>query len=233
MSIFFRDQSGDKPYRVMTRIFLKITVVCAACSMAAAAWAQSQSPGQPPGDSSATRSWSTKHLSATGRNDEHSVRASKLTGAPVSDPAGQRIGTVQDVIINPSSGRVDFAMLLLNPNSTSSGATYNSTSESMASDKLVPVPWTLLRTSASSSVYSSSSSGQLMFTLNADQNKLKGAPTVDMSDLNQSEWQQRIYSYYGVTPQAVGGAESPQGELKGEDAQHREQSTPPPQTPTP
>jgi hypothetical protein len=47
-----------------------------------------------------------------------------------------------------------------------------------------------------------------------------------MSDLSESQWQQRIYSYYGVTPQPVGGAESPQGEIKGEGARRMEESTP-------
>ena len=93
-----------------------------------------------------------------------------------------------------------------------------------SSDKLVPVPWSLLRLSASSSEYSTSSA-QPAFTLNADQNKLNNAPTVDASDLGQSEWQQRIYAYYGVTPQSMGGSDSPQGEIKGEGARHPEEPT--------
>jgi hypothetical protein len=44
--------------------------------------------------------------------------------------------------------------------------------------------------------------------------------------LSQSQWQQRIYSYYGVTPQSMGGAESPQGEIKGEGARRMENTTP-------
>ena len=215
----------------MTKRFLKLTAVCAACSMAASAWAQSPSQGQQSSESSANRSWSTKHLSATGRNTEKSVRASKLTGAQVSDPAGHRVGTIQDVIVNASSGRIDFALLSLNSSVTPSSSTYNSSSPSESSvasrnssGKLVAVPWSLLRLSASSSEYSSSSE-QPAFTLNADQNKLNSAPMVDPSDLSQSEWQQRIYSYYGVTPQSTGGSESPQGEIKGEGARHTEEPT--------
>ena len=222
----------------MKKIFLKIAVICAACSMATSAWAQSQD--QQPSDSSVNRSRSTKQLSATGRNTDKSVRASKLTGAQVNDSSGQRIGTIQDVIINASSGRIEFALLSLNSSGSSSSSTYNSSSTSessmasrVSSGKLVPVPWSLLRTSASSSQYASSSE-QLAFTLNADQNKLNGAPTVDASDLSQSQWQQRIYSYYGVTPPSVSGSESPQGEIKGDGARRME-STPPQQQqqPTP
>ncbi len=214
------------------RTLSKITSFCAACSMVASAWAQPQ--GQQPSDSSATRGWSTKQLSATGRSEEHSVCASKLTGAPVKDSAGQRVGTIQDVMINPSSGRIDFALLSLTPNSSSASSISTNTSGSSvtsqsSSGKLVPVPWALLRTSASSSQYSSGSE-QPTFTLNADQNKLKNAPSVDISSLSQSEWQQRVYAYYGVTPQPMGASESPQGEIKGEGARQM-QTTPPPQPP--
>jgi sporulation protein YlmC with PRC-barrel domain len=218
----------------MTKKFSRITAVCAACSMlAASAWAQSQSQEQPSSDSSANRSWSTKHLSATGRDNDKTVRASKLTGAQVNDSSGQRVGTVQDVIINASSGRVDFALLSLNSSSTSESSMNNSSSSTTttessmnrgSSGKLVPVPWSLLRTSASSQY--STSSEQPTFTVNIDQNKLNAAPTVGESDLSQSQWQQRIYAYYGVTPQSMGGAESPQGEIKGEGARHMENTTP-------
>jgi sporulation protein YlmC with PRC-barrel domain len=218
----------------MTKKFLRITAVCAACSMlAASAWAQSQSQDQQSSDSSASRSWSTKHLSATGRDNEKTVRASKLTGAQVNDSSGQRVGTIQDVIINASSGRVDFALLSLNSSSTSESSMNNSSSSTTttessvnrsSSGKLVPVPWSLLRTSGSAQY--STSSEQPTFTLNIDQNKLNSAPTVDVSELSQSQWQQRIYSYYGVTPQSMGGAESPQGEIKGEGARRMENTTP-------
>ena len=198
--------------------------------MAASAWAQAPSPSQEqqPGNSPANRSWSTKQLTATGRNTEKSVRASKLTGAQVSALSGLRVGTIQDVIINASSGRIDFALLSLNSNGSSPSAN----SDSSAGGKLVPVPWALLRTSASSSLYGSSPE-QPTFTLNADQNKLNGAPTVDMSDLSQSQWQQRIYSYYGVTPQSSGAADSPQGAIKGEGARQMESTPQRPLQPTP
>lgn len=218
----------------MTKKILRITLAWAACSMlAASAWAQPQSQGQQPSDSSTNRSWSTKHLSATGRDSDKTVRASKLTGAQVNDSSGHRVGTVQDVIINASSGRVDFALLSLNSsgssensmnNSSASTGTPESSMNRNSSGKLVPVPWSLLRTSASSQY--STSAEQPTFTVNADQNKLNAAPTVEASDLSQSQWQQRIYSYYGVTPQSMGGAESPQGEIKGEGARRMENTTP-------
>jgi sporulation protein YlmC with PRC-barrel domain len=233
----------------MKKTLSKISILCTACSMlAASAWAQSASQDKPMNDQNTTtsgtmssdqnnnRSWSTKHLSATGRMNENAVRSSRLIGAQVNDSSGQRVGQIQDTIVNPSSGRIDFALLSLNspqnPNDNS-GATPSS------SEKIVPVPWSILRTRTSSQYSSSSSADQQpTFTLNVDQAKLNSAPTVDMSNLNQSEWQQRIYSYYGVTPHAsMGGAETPEGEIKGEGAwklqQGQQQETTPESQPQP
>src|SRR5438874_13654825 len=122
----------------MKKAFLKITVVGAACSMlAASAWAQSESQDQQSSDSSANRSWTTKHLSATGRDGEHSLRATQLSGAPVNDSSRQRIATIEDTIINPTSGRVDFALLSLNGAAEKSSSTYSGNSSSSTSQSSV------------------------------------------------------------------------------------------------
>lgn len=209
----------------------KIAVACTVCSLlAASAWAQSESQSGNSSQNSNERSWSTKHLSATGRMNAPAVRASKLMGAQVKDSSGQNVGQIQDTIIDPASGRIDFALLMLEGTGASPSSTPPESSAvgETASQKLVPVPWSLLRTSASSQY--AGSSERPTFTLNADINKLKNAPTVNWSDLSQSEWQQRIYSYYGVTPRSssssMGGAESPQGEIKGEGARSLTQPNP-------
>lgn len=210
----------------MKKSLSKISVVCAACSLlAVSASAQSiTTDNKPIVDQNApseitppdqnTRSWSTKHLSATGRNSDSAVRGSRLMGAQVNDLNGQRAGQIQDIILNPVSGRVDFALLSLNssPNPSDSGA------KPLGAEKVVPVPWSLLRARASAQ-YSSGAEQPPQFTLNCDQGKLNSAPAVDLTDLSQSQWRQRIYSYYGVTPQSsMGGAETPDGEIKGEGA---------------
>jgi sporulation protein YlmC with PRC-barrel domain len=220
----------------MKKSLLKLTVICAACSMlSASAWAQTDSQNGKAGDSISSQSdqssknWSGgKSLGSTGRTSEQSVRASKLTGAQVNDSSGNRIGQIQDVLVNPSSGRIGFAIISLTSasGSTSSSSAGNSSemtagSSASASGKLIPVPWSLLKTSGSSSSQYTSSSEQPSFTLNVDQSKLNSAPTINWSDLNQANWQQRSYSYFGVSASSessTGGAESPQGEIKGEGA---------------
>lgn len=209
----------------MTKTFLKFSAICVAGSLSASVWAQNDSqnsstteqnkPANSLSSDQSARSWSTKRLSATGRDSDHCIRASTLTGAPVSDSAGQRVGQIQDIIINPTTGRIDFITLSLNSENNNGG-------------KTIPVPWPLLRTSSSSQY--AGTSEQHNFTLNVERSKLVAAPSVDWAELSKSEQRQRIYSYYGVTPQSMGGAESPSGKMQGEGAR-QQQTTPPPALP--
>lgn len=203
----------------MKKALLKITVVCAVCAMLSA-YSRGQTDSQ---TDQSSRSWSTKHLSATGRMNQPVVTGRRIIGAQVNDSTGNRCGVIQDIVVNPSSGRIDFALLSLisNPGVTSTSGT-----------DLVPVPWSLLRTPASQ--YSMSTE-QPTFTLNADPNKLKGAPTISQTDIYQSQWRQRIYAYFGVTPpSSMGSAETEQGEIKGEGARSMQNpEAPQPTTPVP
>src|SRR5579871_691859 len=98
----------------MTKALLKLTIICAACAMLSTS-SRAQSAPSNPNDSSApaesSRSWSTKHLTATGRMNDSAIRASKLVGAQVNDISGNHAGEIQDIILNPHSGRIDFALL--------------------------------------------------------------------------------------------------------------------------
>jgi hypothetical protein len=164
-------------------------------------------------------------LSATGRGAGHAgqqqhFRSTKIVGAQVKSSSGEDVGRIEDVVLNPSSGRIDFAIL---------------SSES----KLVPVPWQLLSVSGGASAQGSTSSsststdpsstspsstpsstspstsgiyaaagGQPTFTLNADKSKLQAAPSFDRSRWPEmsASWSQRVFSHFGVQPETgVGG----------------------------
>src|SRR5436190_522777 len=43
------------------------------------------------------------------------VRASRLIGSDVKDPSENRIGRIEDVLLNPTSGKIDFAVISLSP----------------------------------------------------------------------------------------------------------------------
>jgi sporulation protein YlmC with PRC-barrel domain len=181
-------------YRFMTKAFLTVAVICTVSVMLSGVQRVKAEPPSP--DSSSSQSTSSKHLSATGRTSEPCVPASKLVGSQVDDRAGNHVGELQDIIVNPRTGRIDFAMVSL------SGTPTNAMPPSPATSSAnpVPVPWSLLK--AASAAQYGTDSERPVFTVNADRNRLAKAPTVDWSDpdQNQSQWRQRIYSYYGVTP---------------------------------
>lgn len=247
----------------MKNTWSKITVIAACSVLSATAWAQSDefktehANAEALSSNRTSQTESDKSLSATGRSSmDRSVRASQLRGASIQDSSGARIGQIQDIIVNPASGRIDFAVISLSgqgsasspsgssygsssqnqqygnqatagtgsSTATNSGTEYSSsTSTAASSGKMIPVPWSLLKPASESDQYASSSSGaRPSFTLNVDQSKLSEAPTIDRgswAEVGQSEWRQRIYSYYGVSESATGGAESPSGSQKGHEAE--------------
>src|SRR5690349_14657997 len=134
-----------------------------------------------------------KGLAATGRT-QHEVRASQLTSAEVKSSTGESIGTISELIVNPNSGKVDFAVISLSGSTGASGSTSSSgqtgtsstasgtagsSSYSSNGGKQVVVPFSLLHPAnagGASSTYSSSRSsanmGQMTFTFSGDVNKL-------------------------------------------------------------
>ncbi|HEY9509870.1 MAG TPA: PRC-barrel domain-containing protein, partial [Verrucomicrobiae bacterium] len=210
---------------------------------------------------STSDNWSSSKLSATGRSSssQQAVRGSKLMGAEVSDSSGERIGRIEDVIVNPTSGKIDFAVISRSgqggaesPGGLGSGSSSESQSTgtsdartyhpgmnsaqggtgsdttstrgsaSSSSQKLVPVPWSLLQSSSTSSSMSTRSMpGQQSFTLSVDSSKLDSAPALNRgswSEIGQSGWSQRVNSYYGISESgssSTGAAESPSGSNTG------------------
>jgi len=153
------------------------------------------------------------------------VRGSQLTGAQISSSSGTQIATITDTIVNPSSGRLEFAVISLNggtgaaSSSSTSGATSSTgitAPTSGAGGKQVAVPWMLLKpsmSSASSAAGATSSMQQPSFVFTGDASKLESAPNFDATtDLSQPSWRQSVFSYFGLSGRsAFGGAETPGG----------------------
>ncbi|HEU5126053.1 MAG TPA: PRC-barrel domain-containing protein [Verrucomicrobiae bacterium] len=212
--------------------------------------------------SSTSDNWSSSKLSATGRSssNQQALRGSKLMGAEVTDSSGEQVGRIEDVIVNPTSGKIEFAVISRSgqggaesPGGLSSGSNSGSTSSrtpgtrshsedmggaqggtrsdttsmegsASSSGKLVPVPWSLLQSSSTSSATSTRSipgSGQQSFTLSVDSSKLDAAPALSRgswSEIGKSGWSQRVNSYYGIPESgtsSTGAAESPSGSNTG------------------
>jgi len=219
----------------MTKKIFTLTALCAAvlASNAQGQTSSDQNQGTTSGTSQGTsgsdsRFDSGKHLSATGRMGHHEVRATKLIGSDVKSSSGEELGTVNDVILNPASGRIDFAVLSLSSSSTGNSATSGtaagsstaslSTASSSGTGKLAAVPWSMLRPSGATgygATITSTSGGSQTFVFSGEASKLQSAPSFDQSnwpDINEPTWRQNIYSHFGMQPgSSTGGATSPGG----------------------
>lgn len=144
----------------------------------------SQSPSSSPSSSSSS---SASAPSATSRMGPE--RASQLMSATVKDQQGNSVGQINDFVINPTSGRVQFAIISL----------------SDQAGKLTAVPWPLIRPGSEPN----------SVTLNVSKQKLDSAQTFDASswpDFSQPSTSQQIYSYFGVQPGHFGaGGNVPTG----------------------
>ena len=141
------------------------------------------------------------------------VRLSKLMNTTLKGQSGDSLGQVQDIVVNPTSGQIQFVVLSLNGNaagapgssgSSTSGIGTRSTDPSVSSPrsapstigsygtvggKLVAVPWRLM----------SRGSGD-QYTATVDRTRLDSAPTFNSSSwpTMDSAWMQRVYSHFGV-----------------------------------
>ena len=121
------------------------------------------------------------------------VRVGEFLGATIVDQTGERIGQLKDIILQPQTGKADLAIVSLSlPNQT---------------DKLTAIPWQLIQVT---------DPNRLM--LMTDRSKLMSATTFDSTRWPEfdSAYNQRVYTYYGLTyPVAVGAGPAFGGEIKG------------------
>ena len=172
--------------------------------VAGTALAQNQPSTQPGGTGTLPGGTSTQPSTPTGRDSwrhgmmhSQDIRASKITGAQVKSSTGENLGTIEDIIFNPRSGRAEFAALTLSAPTT--GATPTG-----AGEKLTLIPWKLLNVSSSGAATGiPGAEQQYTFTANVDQSKLTSAPSFDKNqwpDMSRRDWSQQYYSHFGVTP---------------------------------
>src|SRR5580765_2648022 len=156
---------GQRKVDMRKQLFL--TAICAGC-FALGAQAQVHSGGTTTDrspdtglnqsqDSSQSSTWDkVKSLAATGRT-QHEVRASQLTSAEVKSSTGESVGTISELIVNPNSGKVDFAVISLSGSTSATGSstpssgtlgtssTTSGTASSVAGGaKQIAIPWSLL-----------------------------------------------------------------------------------------
>lgn len=129
------------------------------------------------------------------------VRLSKLMDADIKSKSDEDLGKLEDLMINPNTGKIDFAVI-------GRGGFLG------LGEKLVPVPWQAVTVQS-----------EKQFTLNVDKQKLQSAPTIDKkySAFEQPDYAVTIYRFYSIP---VGTGETPGGTEQGQSQQSGSTSTP-------
>lgn len=101
-------------------------------------------------------------------------RISELRGKEIRTSKGVSLGKISDVVLDPESGRILYAIHTFR-------------------GKLQPVPWAALQTDPDGKY----------FTLNVDPEKLKGAPSFEKErwpNVVDQQWAQDVHAFYNVDP---------------------------------
>jgi sporulation protein YlmC with PRC-barrel domain len=107
-------------------------------------------------------------------------RSSTLVGMTVKNPAGEKLGTVNDLVIDVHQGKIRYAAL-------SFGGILG------VGNKLFAIPWTALKLQHDDK--------DNVFVLNVDKERLKNAPGFDKDhwpDVGNPRFGEEIDRYYGV-----------------------------------
>ena len=113
---------------------------------------------------------STGHTSA--------IRASKVIGTVVKDSGGERLGKVEDVVLDKQSNKIMFGVM-------SFGGVLG------MGEKYHPVPWAALNYDESAGAY----------VINMTKDQLKAAPADSLEELTRDDGQayrDRAFDYYKV-----------------------------------
>lgn len=108
------------------------------------------------------------------------VKASSIIGTDVVNPEGENLGDIKEVVIDPHSGRVAYAVV--------SFGGFMSVGE-----KLFAVPFGGLKYNSEENEY----------VLDATKEKLKKAPGFDKDhwpSMNDEKWNRDVYKFYGTSP---------------------------------
>src|SRR5258706_10749897 len=122
------------------------------------------------------------------------LHASKLIGADVQSSTGQKYGKLEDIIIDPQTGKATFAIV-------GKGGILR------LGEKRLPVPWQALSLSSEKRV-----------TLNMDPQKLQSAPTIETgsAELDNPDFVVVVYKFYEIPVSSSGAAgETPGGSQTG------------------
>lgn len=108
------------------------------------------------------------------------ISTEKVSGTPVYNAQGERVGEIDDIMLDKISGKVAYAVM-------SFGGFLG------VGEQHHPLPWSLLR-------YDSSLGG---YVVNLDKRQLEGAPAYDVGadpGWGNRSYEEKIYAYYKTPP---------------------------------
>lgn len=108
------------------------------------------------------------------------LSSSSLTGDKVVDSAGEKLGSIDDLMIDLDRGDIAYAVL-------SVGGLFG------MGDKLFAIPWSAFRVDTV----------EKQLVLNVNKDKLEQAPGFDKDnwpDFADQSWGESVHSHYGTTP---------------------------------
>jgi sporulation protein YlmC with PRC-barrel domain len=119
-------------------------------------------------------------LDETTNPSGHLIAANQVQGTTVYDLSGEKLGSLEDVMIDKRSGRIAYAVL-------SFGGFLG------IGDHYHPLPWEKLS-------YDTDKGG---YIVDIDRETLEGAPSYTdeaTANWNDEAWSRNVYTYYGVHP---------------------------------
>jgi sporulation protein YlmC with PRC-barrel domain len=112
-------------------------------------------------------------------------RISNLINAKVKDSSGDRVGHIEDFVVEPNSGKIQFAILKLTGDLAKGG-------------EYTPIPWPLI---SRANVDVNKAGEPKTVVLNIDHSRLASAQRFSVNrwpDRTHPVWGQEVYTYYGV-----------------------------------
>lgn len=111
------------------------------------------------------------------------LRGSQLLGASLKGSDGQDMGEIKDLVIDPRTGRVNFAIIGVDAGN--------------GTEALAPIPWQAVKLSTEKN-----------YVASIDKSKLQQGPRLteqQWDKLLQPDYVIQIYRFYGMTPSNTGG----------------------------
>jgi sporulation protein YlmC with PRC-barrel domain len=156
-------QKNDDAIRAAKRMEPARTIRIESLSNVASTFHQPGDPSMPT---------ATGHTSA--------IRAKKVIGTNVKDPSGQKLGEVEDIVLDKQSNQIMFAIVGF-------GGVLG------IGEKFHPVPWSTLNYDTSEDSY----------VVNLTKEQLKAAPADSIEELTKNDglgYRDRTYAYYKAKP---------------------------------